>query len=291
MSNSLPSISNGNTGFLDYMNAVNKIPSLEFEEEQLLAKRLSEEQDVFAAQKLVESHLKLVVKIAFSFKNYGIPVVDLVSEGNLGLMQAVKKFDADKGYRLSTYAMWWIRASIQEFILKSWSLVKIGTTSAQKKLFFNLARVKRKIFTTEGRDFQHSDYKRIAQELNVSEADVIEMDARLKQDRYLNEPLGHEDEGELIDLLPETRANQEIILAASQEQQLRKKLFYLAFNKLNEREQYIVSARRLSETPLTLEDLSSHFSISKERVRQIEERAIEKLTNYVLEENSNQANS
>lgn len=277
----LPALTNGHSGFLSYINAVNKIPSLKQEEEYMLAKKLSEEQDVFAAQKLVESHLKLVVKIAFSFKNYGIPVVDLVSEGNLGLMQAVKKFDPEKGYRLSTYAMWWIKASIQEFVLRSWSLVRIGTTRAQKKLFFNLARLKRRIFATEGRDINFNDYKLIASELNVTEEDVIEMDARLRQDRYLDEPLNNEDEGSLIDIIPETRANQEAIISVKQESNLKKKLLYNAIEQLNDREQFIINARKLAETPSTLEDLSNHFKISKERVRQIEERALEKLTQLV----------
>lgn len=277
----LPALTNGHSGFLSYINAVNKIPSLQQEEEYMLAKKLVEEQDVFAAQKLVESHLKLVVKIAFSFKNYGIPVVDLVSEGNLGLMQAVKKFDPEKGYRLSTYAMWWIKASIQEFVLKSWSLVRIGTTSAQKKLFFNLARLKRRIFATEGRDINFNDYKLIASELDVTEEDVIEMDARLRQDRYLDEPLNNEDEGSLIDIIPETRANQETIISVRQESNLKKKLLYNAIEQLNDREQFIINARKLAETPSTLEDLSNHFKISKERVRQIEERALEKLTQLV----------
>ncbi len=281
MSNNLPALSDSHSGFLQYLNAVNKIPSLEADEEYMLAKRLIEEQDVFAAQKLVESHLKLVVKVAMSFRNYGLPIVELISEGNLGLMQAVKKFDPEKGHRLSTYAMWWIRASIQEFVLKSWSLVKIGTTATQKKLFFNLARVKRKILNTEGREFKYSDYETIAQELNVAEAEVIEMDARLKQDKYLNESIGDEGEGELIDMLPESKANQEIIIATNQEKNLRKKLLYQALNQLNEREVYIINARRLRENPLTLEDLSAHFNISKERVRQIEERAVEKLSSYV----------
>lgn len=283
MSNFLPTLLDTNSGLINYINAVNKIPSLEQNEEYLLAKRLKEEQDVFAAQKLVESHLKLVVKIALTFKNYGLPVVDLISEGNIGLMQAVKKFDVDKGFRLSTYAIWWIRASIQEFILRSWSLVKIGTTAAQKKLFFNLGKLKRKILSTEGRDLQHSDYKTIANELNVSEEDVIEMDNRLKQDRYLDEPLKNDnDEISLIDIIPESRASQETMLIASQEVKNRRNLLYTALSKLNEREQYIINTRKLSEEPLTLEDLSKHFNISKERVRQIEEKALEKLTSLVI---------
>ncbi|MEK6733530.1 MAG: RNA polymerase sigma factor RpoH [Pseudomonadota bacterium] len=283
MSNFLPALSDSNTGILSYINAVNKIPSLEYDEEYSLAKRLLDEQDVFAAKKLVESHLKLVVKIALSFRNYGLPVVELISEGNLGLMQAVKKFNPEKGFRLSTYAMWWIRASIQEFILKSWSLVKIGTTAAQKKLFFNLGKLKRRIFSAEGRDINSDDYKFIANELNVSEEDVAEMNVRLKQDRYLDEPLGGEDNdgGYLIDIIPETRVNQENLIANSQEARKRKSMLYNSLKQLNEREQYIIEARKLRESPLTLEDLSVHFNVSKERIRQIEEKALEKLTSLV----------
>ncbi len=281
MSNFLPALSNGNTGFLSYLHEINKIPSLEQEEEYILAKRLTDYQDVEAAQKLVESHLKLVAKIALTFRNYGLPIVDLVSEGNLGLMQAVRKFDPEKGFRLSTYAMWWIRASIQEFILKSWSLVKIGTTAAQKKLFFNLGKIKRKIFNTEGRDFNSSDYKYVASQLNVKEEEVAEMDARLRQDKYLDEPVGDEDGDNLIDFIPEGRDNYENILGNAQEKNQRKAMLYNAISKLNEREQYIINARKLSDIPATLDDLSHYFNISKERVRQIEEKAMEKITNLV----------
>ena len=281
MANFLPAISDSNTGFLSYLRAINNIASLEQEEEYMLAKRYSEDQDVSAAQRLVESHLKLVAKIALSFRNYGLPVVELVSEGNLGLMQAVKKFDPERGIRLSTYAMWWIRASIQEYILKSWSLVKIGTTAAQKKLFFNLGRLKRKIFSTEGRDFNCSDYAQVASELNVTEAEVAEMDVRLKQDRFLDEPVGEEEGDNLIDYIPETRANQEIICLQVQESKNRKAMLQNAMGQLNEREQYIITARKLSDNPATLEDLSLHFNVSKERIRQIEEKALEKMTNFV----------
>lgn len=281
MTNFLPAISNGHTGFMAYLRAINSIPSLEVAEEYSLAKKFIDEQDLSAAQKLVESHLKLVAKIALTFRNYGLPVVDLVSEGNIGLMQAVRKFDPEKGVRLSTYAMWWIRAAIQEFILKSWSLVKIGTTAAQKKLFFNLGRLKRKIAHTEGREFQVSDYKQVAEELNVHESEVAEMDVRLKQDHFLDEPLGDEDGENMIDLIPETRANQEMLLLHAQEQRNRKALLYSAMGELNEREKHIINARKLSDSPATLEDLSTLYSISKERVRQIEEKALEKLTNFV----------
>ncbi len=281
MSNFLPAISDSNTGFLGYLRAINNIASLEQEEEYMLSKRYHEHQDMSAAQRMVESHLKLVAKIAMSFRNYGLPVVELVSEGNLGLMQAVKKFDPEQGVRLSTYAMWWIRASIQEYILKSWSLVKIGTTAAQKKLFFNLGKLKRKIFNTEGRDFNSGDYAQVASELNVTEAEVAEMDVRLRQDRFLDEPVGEEEGDNLIDLIPETRASQEMIYLHTQEQKNRKLMLKNAMGQLNEREQYIISARKLSDNPMTLEDLSNHFSISKERVRQIEEKAMEKMTSFV----------
>ncbi|MCT4635389.1 MAG: RNA polymerase sigma factor RpoH [Rickettsiales bacterium] len=281
MSSYLPAISDSNTGFLDYLRTINNIPSLEQSEEYILSKRYSEDQDMSAAQKLVESHLKLVAKVAMSFRNYGLPVVELVSEGNIGLMQAVKKFDPERGIRLSTYAMWWIRASIQEYILKSWSLVKIGTTAAQKKLFFNLGRLKRKIFNTEGRDFNSDDYGQVASELNVAESEVAEMDVRLKQDKFLDDPVGEEDGGSLLDLIPETRASQEIVCLKLQEQKNRKNMLQSAMSQLNEREQYIITARKLSDSPMTLEDLSCHFSVSKERIRQIEEKAMEKMTSFV----------
>lgn len=281
MSNYLPAISDSNTGFLSYLRTINAIPSLEQSEEYMLSKRYSEEKDMDAAKKMVESHLKLVAKIAMSFRNYGLPVVELVSEGNIGLMQAVKKFDPERGIRLSTYAMWWIRASMQEYILKSWSLVKIGTTAAQKKLFFNLGRIKRKIFNAEGRDFNTGDYGQVASELNVTEAEVAEMDVRLKQDKFLDEPVGEEDGGDLIDLIPETRASQEIVCLKIQEQRNRKAMLQNAMGQLNEREQYIINARKLIDNPKTLEDLSIHFSVSKERIRQIEEKAMQKMTNFV----------
>lgn len=280
MSSFLPAISDSHTGFLSYLRAVNNIASLEQEEEYMLAKNYNENQDLSAAQKLVESHLKLVVKIAISFRNYGLPVVELVSEGNLGLMQAVKKFDPERGVRLSTYAMWWIKAAMQEYILKSWSLVKIGTTAAQKKLFFNLGKLKRRIFNTEGREFNNTDYEQVAKELNVNASDVAEMDSRLKQDRFLDEPIGDEDGDSLIDQIPETRANQEIIYLQMQEMRNRKAVLYNAIKQLNEREQYIINARKLADVPATLEELSIHFGVSKERVRQIEEKALEKMISF-----------
>lgn len=283
MTNYLSTLSDGNTGLFSYLKAINSIPSLSEDEEYVLARNLVEYQDISAAQKLVESHLKLVAKIALTYRNYGLPVVDLISEGNLGLMQAVKKFDPERGFRLSTYAIWWIKAAIQEFILKSWSLVRIGTTAAQKKLFFNLGKLKRKIFNTQGRDFSSEDYKMAAEELNVKVEEVAEMDSRLRLDKYLDEPIGDEDEGvSLIDIIPESRPSHETMLASNQIKHQRKEKLFAAISNLNEREQYIIKARKLSENPATLEDLSSHFSISKERVRQIEEKALEKITSFVL---------
>lgn len=281
MSNFLPALSDSHTGFLSYLRDINDIPSLEKDEEYILAKRYSEDQDLIAAQKLVKSHLKLVAKIAMTFRNYGLPVVELVSEGNIGLMQAVKKFDPEKGFRLSTYAMWWIKAAIQEFILRSWSLVKIGTTAAQKKLFFNLGKAKRKISHAEGRSFNSSDYKQVAEDLNVSESEVAEMDTRIKQDRYLDEPASSgEDADDLINLIPAASASQETIFAHKQEIRNRKLILQDAMKQLNEREQYIINARKLNDKPSTLEELSIHFNVSKERVRQIEERALEKLVAF-----------
>lgn len=284
MSNYLTTLSDGNSGLHSYLQAINSIPSLSEDEEYVLAKSLTENQDIVAAQKLVESHLKLVAKIAITYKNYGLPIVDLISEGNLGLMQAVKKFDPERGFRLSTYAIWWIKASIQEFILRSWSLVRIGTTAAQKKLFFNLSKMKRRIFNTEGRDFSSDDYQTVADELNVKIEDVAEMDSRLRQDKYLDEPInGNDEEGaSLIDMIPNASPSHESVIANAQIKRQRQEKLGLALNALNEREQYIINNRKLSDTPATLEDLSSHFGISKERVRQIEEKALEKITNFVL---------
>jgi len=250
----------------------------------MLAKAYAEEESIEAAHKLVTSHLKLVAKIALRYKGYGLPVVELVAEGNIGLMQAVKKYNPDLGYRLSTYALWWIKASIQEYILKSWSLVKIGTTAAQKKLFFSLGKIKRKIRNIQDRNIEYSDYKQIASDLGVSEQEVINMDMRLEgNDLSLNQPYGSgDDKVELISIIPAKAPSIENVLANKEEHLNRKTLLLEAMNKLESRELDIFKARRLSFDPATLENLSVKYNISKERVRQIENRAFEKVQQYVL---------
>jgi len=279
MSSSMPILS-GDTGFYNYLKEINSIASLSEEEEYMLAKRYKEHSDLNAAHSLVKSHLKFVAKIALGFRGYGLPVVDLISEGNIGLMQAVKKFDPDKGFRLSTYAMWWIKAAIQEYVLRSWSLVKIGTTAAQKKLFFNLGKIKRRIEAVESRSFSSEDYKKIAEELALEEKEVIDMDRRLMRDFSLDTPIGDSETG-YIELLPEARVSQEKLLLESQQAKIKKDLFAQAFATLNEREQHIIRERKLKENSATLEDLSNYYKISKERVRQIEERAMEKMKEFV----------
>lgn len=274
---SLPVLSN-DVGLTRYLQEIAKFPCLEADEEYMLAKRLVETQDIDAAHKMVTSHLRLVAKIAMGFRGYGLPVVELISEGNIGLMQAVKRFNPELGFRLSTYAIWWIKASIQEYILRSWSLVKIGTTAAQKKLFFNLRKVKKTLASVESKSLSNEDIATIASELNVTELDVVEMNSRMSGADYsLNEPVGLEGDDELIDMLPETRDNQELIMSASQEMSRKKSLFQRALATLNPRERHIISERRLKDEPATLEDLSQMYNISRERVRQIEARAMEKL--------------
>lgn len=284
----LPAIS-AESGFSKYLNEINNIPSLTKEEEFMLAKAYLEQHDLDAAHKLVKSHLKLVAKIAMQYKNYGLPIAELVSEGNLGLMQAVKKYDPELGFRLSTYAMWWIKSSIQEYVLKSWSLVKIGTTSAQKKLFFSLRKIKNKITNTNERAVNEEDYKQIAKELGVSVKEVSEMNQRLSGlDLSLNRTLDNNDDssGEMIELIPETKPSQEIILEKSQILNKQKRILAEAMKVLNEREVKILTARKLNDSPSTLDSLSNEYSISKERVRQIENKAFEKVQNYVLEKMS-----
>ncbi len=281
---SLPVVSSSDSGFYRYLQDINRIASLSQEEEFMLAKAYLEHHDIEAAHKLVTSHLKLVAKIAISYKNYGLPMVDLVSEGNLGLMQAVKKYNPDLGHRLSTYAMWWIKASMQEYILRSWSLVKIGTTAAQKKLFFSLGKIKHKLTHLYSRAVGDQDIPRIAKELEVSEREVADMSRRLSgADISLNSPShkGDDTSGELIEYLPDARPSHELVMAATQESSLRSKILARAMSTLNEREAYIIKERKLKEVPSTLDDLSHHFGISKERVRQIETRAFEKLQEYV----------
>ena len=281
----LPVIST-DAGFSNYLREVNAIASLTQEEEFMLAKAYLEKHDLNAAHRLVTSHLKLVAKMAMKYKNYGLPVSELVSEGNIGLMQAVKKYDPDTGYRLSTYAMWWIKATIQEYILKSWSLVKIGTTSAQKKLFFSLGKVKRKISNMYSRAVNEGDYQEIADELGVSVKEVGEMSQRLSgRDESLNRSVDRHDDSscEMADLIPVDDSSQEELLSNNQVSVNRSQLLLEAMRVLNEREAKILTARKLDDSPSTLDNLSCKYSISKERVRQIENRAFEKVQAYILD--------
>ncbi len=257
---------------------------LEPEQEYMLAKRWREHEDADAAHKLVTSHLRLVAKIAMGYRGYGLPVNEIVSEGNVGLMQAVKRFEPDKGFRLATYAMWWIKASIQEYILRSWSLVKIGTTAAQKKLFFNLRKAKNSIKAIEEGDLRPENVKLIATKLGVTEEEVISMNRRLAAaDHSLNAPLRADSEGEWQDFLVDESPNQETMLADREEKDDRSELLAEGMKALNERERHILTERRLKEEPATLEDLSKQFEISRERVRQIEVRAFEKLQRAIRE--------
>jgi RNA polymerase sigma-32 factor len=274
---SVPSLS-GEGSLTRYLQEIRKFPMLEPEEEYMLAKRWKEREDSEAAHRLVTSHLRLVAKIAMGYRGYGLPLSELISEGNVGMMQAVKRFDPDRGFRLATYAMWWIRAAIQEYILHSWSLVKMGTTAAQKKLFFNLRKLKGQLQAVEDGDLSPENLKKIATELDVPEADVISMNRRLASpDHSLNAPLRGDSEGEWQDWLVDETESQEVRLADRQELGLRRDLLEKALTHLNERERHILGERRLKENPTTLEDLSQHYGISRERVRQIEVRAFEKL--------------
>jgi len=274
----LPSLTE--QGLSAYLEKVNKFPILSFEEEQKLARAWLEQQDIEAAEKLVTSHLRLVAKMAMGFRGYGLPVSDLISEGNIGLMQAVKKFDPDKGFRLSTYAMWWIKASINEYILRSWSLVKMGTTAAQKKLFFNLKKLKGKI-TNADRNLTGEEISQIANDLNVPEKDVVEMDERLyANDSSLNKSVSYnngDDGGQLIDFVEDENINQEDQFLNNEASSFRSRLLEEALGILNEREQDIIKKRHIVEPHSTLEDLSKIYGVSKERIRQIEARALEKM--------------
>lgn len=266
-------------GLSSYVSQVKKFPVLKAEDEYMLAKRYQVHGDKNAAHQLVTSHLRLVVKIAYGYKNYGLPVPELIAEGNIGLMQAVKKFDPDKGNRLSTYAMWWIKAAMQEYILRSWSLVKLGTTAAQKKLFFNLRKLKNRILSQDQQYLSDDNIREIAKELEVEEHEVVEMDQRMYgADQSLNAKFSdEEDSGEWIDVLADDVETPETTFGDAEEYDERKAKFDVAFGKLNEREQEIIRARQLAEHPLTLEDLSQKYGVSRERIRQIEERALEKL--------------
>ncbi len=277
MASTLPALSGeGNLG--RYLREIRKFPMLEPDEEFMLAKRWREHGDAEAAHRLVTSHLRLVAKIAMGYRGYGLPLSELISEGNVGMMQAVKRFDPDRGFRLATYAMWWIRASIQEYILHSWSLVKMGTTAAQKKLFFNLRKVKNQMKALEEGDLPPEKVKAIAKTLSVPEQDVIQMNRRLSSpDHSLNAPLREEGEGEWQDWLVDETDNQEIKLGENEELKRRQRMLASAMGTLNERERHILSERRLRDEPTTLEDLSQKYNISRERVRQIEVRAFEKL--------------
>lgn len=265
--------------FLKYLREIQKFPMLTQEEESQYGKRFADTGDKEAAKILIQSHLRLVVKMAGKFKNYGLPVVDLVSEGNLGLMQAVKKFDPRKGFRLSTYAMWWIRAYMQDYILRSWSLVKIGTTAAQKKLFFNLHKIRKKIGAANDKALLPEHLSQIANDLDVTTKEVSDMHSRLSQsDTSLNNLVGEEDDSsEVVDLIASDDASQEYLAIENQEKSRQEILFKQAFATLNEREKDILVKRQLSENPLTLEDLSQIYKVSRERIRQIEENAINKI--------------
>jgi RNA polymerase sigma-32 factor len=266
------------SGLTRYLQEVRKFPMLEVDEEFMLAKRWREHKDAEAAHRLVTSHLRLVAKIAMGYRGYGLPINELIAEGNVGMMQAVKRFDPDRGFRLATYAMWWIRAAIQEYILHSWSLVKIGTTAAQKKLFFNLRRVKGQIKAIEDGDLSPEQVKTIAERLDVPTDDVVSMNRRLAApDNSLNAPLKAEGEGEWQDWLVDDTPSQETRLAEDEELSKRQRLLTQALTGLNERERHILTERRLKDEPATLEDLSKEYDISRERVRQIEVRAFEKL--------------
>ncbi|MCF6215007.1 MAG: RNA polymerase sigma factor RpoH [Emcibacter sp.] len=262
-----------------YLQEIRKFPMLKPEEEFMLAKAWTEHEDSEAAHKLVTSHLRLVAKIAMGYRGYGLPIGELISEGNVGMMQAVKRFDPDRGFRLATYAMWWIKASIQEYILRSWSLVKIGTTAAQKKLFFNLRRIKGQIQAIDEGDLHPDQVTEIATRLNVSEKEVVNMNRRMAgADHSLNAPMRADSEGEWMDWLEDQDAiDQETAYANDEELTNRRALMANAMQDLNEREQHILTERRLKDNPSTLEDLSKIYNISRERVRQIEVRAFEKL--------------
>ena len=261
-----------------YLQEIKKFPMLTAEEEYMLAKRYKEHGDSDAAHKLVTSHLRLVAKIAMGYRGYGLPVTDLISEGNVGIMQAVKRFDPEKGFRLATYAMWWIRAQIQEYVLHSWSLVKIGTTAAQKKLFFNLRKIKNQLTSIDSGNLSPENVREIATRLDVKEGEVIDMENRLfTSDQSLNVKLGEEHDTEWQDLIEDKQETHDRIIENKDELDYRRSLFSKAFEVLNEREKAIIKLRKLSENPLKLEDLSKKYKISRERVRQIEEKALEKL--------------
>ena len=279
----MPSLS-GEQGLNRYLAEIKKFPLLTAEQEYMLAKRYAEHQDPEAAKQLVTSHLRLVAKIAMGYRGYGLPVSELIAEGNIGLMQGVKKFEPDRGFRLATYAMWWIKASIQEFILRSWSLVKMGTTAAQKKLFFNLRRMKKNLDAYEDSDLHPDQVKKIATDLGVSEQEVVNMNRRMMMggDASLNISFNEDGEGQWQDLLEDNGPLQDQIVEDAQEASTRHALLVEAMDSLNERERHILTQRRLIDDPQTLEELSQEYNVSRERVRQIEVRAFEKLQKAML---------
>ena len=291
MAQTLPSIVSGEGGLTRYLEEIRRFPMLQPQEEYMLAKRYHEHEDTDAAHKLVTSHLRLVAKIAMGYRGYGLPIGEVISEGNVGLMQAVKKFEPERGFRLATYAMWWIKASIQEYILRSWSLVKMGTTANQKRLFFNLRKVKGKIQALDDGDLKPEQVSQIATRLNVSEEEVISMNRRLSGDASLNAPIraSEGESGEWQDWLVDEHETQEDMLVEQDELDNRRSMLTGALDVLNDRERRIFEARRLAEDPITLEELSGEFDISRERVRQIEVRAFEKVQDAVKDAARKQA--
>ena len=275
----LPMIASGEGSLNRYMQEIRKFPMLTGDEEYMLGKRWKEHQDPKAAERLITSHLRLVAKIAMGYRGYGLPIGEVISEGNIGLMHAVKRFEPDKGFKLATYAMWWIKAQIQEYVLRSWSLVKIGTTSSQKKLFFNLRKIKGRIQAIEEGDLKPEHVKFIAKKLGVNEDEVVSMDRRLKGDASLNSPLRSDTEGdgEWQDWLVDENDSPETVFAHNEESDQRNSMLKVAMEGLSEREREVIEARKLRDEPATLEDLSQKFGVSRERIRQIEVRAFEKL--------------
>ncbi len=282
--NNLPIPNSG--GLSIYLSQIKKFPMLDAEEEYMLAKNWRDNGNLKSAHKLVTSHLRLVAKIAMGYRGYGLPMNEIISEGNIGLMQAVKKFDPDKGFRLATYAMWWIKAAIQEYVLKSWSLVKMGTTAAQKKLFFNLKKIKKQIAPNQEGDLKDSQVNEISKRLDVDKNEVINMNRRLMgQEKSLNDPIKDGENTEWQDWLVDEGMDQELLASQKQELEDKKELLYKSIGILNEREKKILEARRLSETPRTLDELSKKYKISRERIRQIETKAFEKLQKAMINSN------
>ncbi|MDY4842160.1 MAG: RNA polymerase factor sigma-32 [Alphaproteobacteria bacterium] len=282
-SNNLPAVIDGNSLF-SYLEKIKKFPILTDKEELDLVTSFQQKGDLSAAQRLVTSHLRLAAKVALSYRRYGLPMSDIISEANIGLMQAVKKFDLDKKVRLATYAVWWIRAAINDYILRSWSLVKIGTKAAQKKLFYNLSRLKSRLGIYDNRELAPDAVKKIADELVVDEADVIEMNRRMSGDKSLNVSVSDEDDNEKIDLLVDSRQNIEERLSRRQEQNQRNRILRSCLSRLTEREQQVIKARMLREKQQTLEELGTELGVSRERIRQIEKKAFERLSALVREQ-------